>query len=101
MHFTELAERYPLVEFEKSMTDFIQMVLNSMDTPKLDKVGFGDDWIHFPLVVFSMYHDTDTIIHSTKAHQLACKKRQLSKTRPWMHPLRCQSFTNSLVMAHS
>ena len=49
MHFTELAERYPLVEFEKSMTDFIRMVLNSMDTPKLDKVSFGDDMIRFLL----------------------------------------------------
>lgn len=36
-HFETLAERYPLSEFEKGMGDFIRMVLNSMDSPKLDK----------------------------------------------------------------
>lgn len=38
-HFETLAERYPLSEFEKGMGDFIRMVLNSMDSPKLDKVN--------------------------------------------------------------
>lgn len=47
-HFEKLAQRFPLQTFEKSMGDFIQMILDSMDIPALDKVvaqctfaGFG------------------------------------------------------------
>jgi hypothetical protein len=37
-HFDKLAQRFPLQTFEKSMGEFIQMIVNSMDTPTLDKV---------------------------------------------------------------
>jgi hypothetical protein len=37
-HFEKLAQRFPLQAFEKSMGDFIQMILGSMDVPALDKV---------------------------------------------------------------
>ncbi|KAG1067757.1 hypothetical protein G6F42_026462 [Rhizopus arrhizus] len=36
-HFEKLAQRFPLQTFEKSMGDFIQMILDSMDIPALDK----------------------------------------------------------------
>ncbi|GAA5801927.1 hypothetical protein HPULCUR_007385 [Helicostylum pulchrum] len=35
-HFQKLAQRFPLQTFEKSMGDFIQMILDSMDIPALD-----------------------------------------------------------------
>lgn len=38
-HFQKLAQRYPLKEFEKSMSEFIQMVLQTMDVPVLDQVN--------------------------------------------------------------
>ena len=37
-HFEKLAQRYPLEQFEKSMAEFIQMILSTTDTPALDKV---------------------------------------------------------------
>jgi hypothetical protein len=37
-HFEKLAQAFPLQTFEKSMGDFIQMILDSMDIPALDKV---------------------------------------------------------------
>jgi hypothetical protein len=37
-HFQKLAQCFPLETFEKSMGDFIQMILDSMDVPALDKV---------------------------------------------------------------
>jgi hypothetical protein len=37
-HFEKLAQQFPLQAFEKSMGDFIQMILGSMDVPALDKV---------------------------------------------------------------
>lgn len=37
-HFEKLAQTFPLQTFEKSMGDFIQMILDSMDIPALDKV---------------------------------------------------------------
>ncbi|KAI8644649.1 hypothetical protein BD408DRAFT_441629 [Parasitella parasitica] len=36
-HFEKLAQRFPLQTFEKSMGEFIQMILDSMDKPALDK----------------------------------------------------------------
>ncbi|KAL0089595.1 hypothetical protein F4703DRAFT_1473790 [Phycomyces blakesleeanus] len=36
-HFEKLAQRYPLETFEKSMGEFIQMTLSTMETPALDK----------------------------------------------------------------
>ncbi|KAG2195351.1 hypothetical protein INT46_000901 [Mucor plumbeus] len=36
-HFEKLAQTFPLQTFEKSMGDFIQMILDSMDIPALDK----------------------------------------------------------------
>lgn len=39
-HFQKLAQRFPLQTFEKSMGDFIQMILDSMDIPALDMVNF-------------------------------------------------------------
>lgn len=37
-HFLELEKLYPLVYFERNMCDFIQMLLEEMDIPALDKV---------------------------------------------------------------
>jgi hypothetical protein len=37
-HFRELEKLYPLYLFERNMCDFIQMILEDMDTPALDKV---------------------------------------------------------------
>ncbi|KAG0175702.1 hypothetical protein DFQ28_006891 [Apophysomyces sp. BC1034] len=42
-HFEKLAQRYPLQEFEKSMGEFIQMILDTMDVPALDKYEKGDE----------------------------------------------------------
>jgi hypothetical protein len=39
-HFQKLVQRFPLETFEKSMGEFIQMILDSMDVPALDKVIF-------------------------------------------------------------
>lgn len=36
-HFQKLAQRFPLQAFEKSMGEFIQMILDSMDVPALDQ----------------------------------------------------------------
>ncbi|KAI7895442.1 uncharacterized protein EV154DRAFT_413138 [Mucor mucedo] len=36
-HFMELEKLYPLVYFERNMCDFIQMLLEEMDIPALDK----------------------------------------------------------------
>ncbi|KAI9253470.1 hypothetical protein BDA99DRAFT_443278 [Phascolomyces articulosus] len=47
-HFDMLAQRYPLLEFEKSMHEFIQMVFKSMDVPALDKVSFFSFCIIIP-----------------------------------------------------
>lgn len=38
-HFQKLAQRFPLQTFEKSMGEFIQMILDSMDIPALDMVN--------------------------------------------------------------
>lgn len=38
MHFKELEKLYPLIYFERNMCDFIQMLLEDMDIPALDKV---------------------------------------------------------------
>lgn len=35
----ELEKLYPLVYFERNMCDFIQMLLEDMDIPALDKVN--------------------------------------------------------------
>ncbi|KAI8147552.1 hypothetical protein BJV82DRAFT_595978 [Fennellomyces sp. T-0311] len=37
-HFSKLAQRYPLEAFEKSMAEFIQMILSTTDSPALEKV---------------------------------------------------------------
>lgn len=37
-HFMALEKLYPLVPFERNMCDFIQMLLENMDIPALDKV---------------------------------------------------------------
>ncbi|KAI9473963.1 MAG: hypothetical protein EXX96DRAFT_580027 [Benjaminiella poitrasii] len=37
MHFKELEKLYPLIYFERNMCDFIQMVLEHMEIPALDK----------------------------------------------------------------
>jgi hypothetical protein len=39
-HFERLAQRFPLQTFEKSMGEFIQMILDSMDIPALDQVRY-------------------------------------------------------------
>ncbi|KAI8095066.1 uncharacterized protein B0P05DRAFT_524563 [Gilbertella persicaria] len=36
-HFQELEKQYPLIYFERNMCDFIQMILEDMDIPALDK----------------------------------------------------------------
>lgn len=42
MHFKELEKLYPLIYFERNMCDFIQMLIEDMDIPALDKViGFA------------------------------------------------------------
>jgi hypothetical protein len=38
-HIERLAQRFPLQTFEKSMGEFIQMILDSMDIPALDQVN--------------------------------------------------------------
>lgn len=38
MHFKELEKLYPLIYFERNMCDFIQMLIEDMDIPALDKV---------------------------------------------------------------
>jgi hypothetical protein len=55
-HFETLAERYPLSEFEKGMGDFIRMVLNSMDSPKLDKVNVINTKSSFLKAITNLYH---------------------------------------------
>ncbi|KAI8888206.1 hypothetical protein K501DRAFT_282917 [Backusella circina FSU 941] len=42
-HFEKLAHQFPLQAFEKSMGDFIQMILGSMDVPALDEYEYSDD----------------------------------------------------------
>lgn len=37
-HLKHLKELYPLYLFERNMSDFIQMILEDMDIPSLDKV---------------------------------------------------------------
>lgn len=46
-HFQKLAQRFPLETFEKSMGEFIQMILDTMDVPALDKVIFMPRFISF------------------------------------------------------
>ncbi|CEP07485.1 hypothetical protein [Parasitella parasitica] len=41
-HFKELEKLYPLVYFERNMRDFIQMLIESMDIPALDKCDIQD-----------------------------------------------------------
>ncbi|KAI9484532.1 hypothetical protein BDB00DRAFT_855087 [Zychaea mexicana] len=41
-HFEKLARRYPLLEFEKSMHEFIHMVFESLEVPALNKYGEAD-----------------------------------------------------------
>lgn len=43
-HFEKLAQRYPLEAFEKSMGEFIQMILSTTDVPALEKVSFAIPW---------------------------------------------------------
>ncbi|KAL7309643.1 hypothetical protein PS15m_010501 [Mucor circinelloides] len=42
MHFKELEKLYPLIYFERNMCDFIQMLLEDMDIPALDKCDIPD-----------------------------------------------------------
>ncbi|KAK4514036.1 uncharacterized protein ATC70_006044 [Mucor velutinosus] len=42
MHFKELEKLYPLIYFERNMCDFIQMLLDDMDIPALDKCDVPD-----------------------------------------------------------
>ncbi|KAI8638387.1 hypothetical protein BD408DRAFT_351916 [Parasitella parasitica] len=41
-HFKELEKLYPLVYFERNMCDFIQMLIEAMDIPALDKCDIPD-----------------------------------------------------------
>ncbi|KAI8982194.1 hypothetical protein BDF20DRAFT_865517 [Mycotypha africana] len=41
-HFQELEKLYPFIYFERNMCDFIQMLLEDMDTPALDKCDVPD-----------------------------------------------------------
>ncbi|GAN02153.1 hypothetical protein MAM1_0017d01594 [Mucor ambiguus] len=41
-HFKELEKLYPLIYFERNMCDFIQMLLEDMDIPALDKCDVPD-----------------------------------------------------------
>ncbi|OBZ83466.1 hypothetical protein A0J61_08481 [Choanephora cucurbitarum] len=48
-HFKELEKLYPLAYFERNMCDFIQMVLQDMDIPALDKCDNIPDHCHSPI----------------------------------------------------
>ncbi|KAI8348646.1 hypothetical protein BD560DRAFT_410608 [Blakeslea trispora] len=48
-HFKELEKLYPLVYFERNMCDFIQMILEYMDIPALDKCDNIPENCHSPI----------------------------------------------------
>ncbi|KAI9257377.1 hypothetical protein BDA99DRAFT_516282 [Phascolomyces articulosus] len=58
-HFEKLAQRYPLEQFEKSMGEFIQMILSTTDTPALDKYDNPSSSTHSSPELSSSVHASE------------------------------------------
>ncbi|KAG2224148.1 hypothetical protein INT45_000163 [Circinella minor] len=58
-HFEKLAQRYPLEQFEKSMAEFIQMILSTTDTPALDKYDNPSSSTHSSPELCSSTHTSE------------------------------------------